>query len=209
MRPSKLRLPLSTAATTRFSFFTACRNRLGQRPAVADARGASVAHQMEPQLLEIRHQAGFDQIVRSLLSIRARGWSSPMASTSTPLDRFLCEQSGRHHDRRIRCVGAARDRRDHDGAVRSSRLAVDHLHRLLLPAPAESGPGNSSSTSGRLTRSCGRFGPAMRRHDGRQDPARACRRTADRASHRCGTGLVPCIASTSSTSSGGRLVKRR
>ena len=51
MRPSKLRLPLSTDATTdplRDAFETSS----GQRAGVADASGAAVAHHVELQLLE-------------------------------------------------------------------------------------------------------------------------------------------------------------
>ena len=59
MRPSKLRLPLSTAATTRLSFCTACATGFRQRAAVADAGGAAEAHQVEAQLLQVRQQAGF------------------------------------------------------------------------------------------------------------------------------------------------------
>ena len=57
MRPSKLRLPLSTEQTTRFFSRTAAEIVVGQRTAVADAGRAAVANQVEAELIEIRRQA--------------------------------------------------------------------------------------------------------------------------------------------------------
>ena len=57
MRPSKLRLPLSTAATVRSSASMRSATSFGQRAAVADARGAAVADEVEAELLEGSEQA--------------------------------------------------------------------------------------------------------------------------------------------------------
>ena len=53
IRPSKLRLPDSTAQTTRSFSFDRLRDLLGQRPGVADAGRAAVADQVEPELVEV------------------------------------------------------------------------------------------------------------------------------------------------------------
>ena len=54
MRPSKLRLPESTAEATSLPSLTALRDRLGQRAAVADAGRAAVADRVEAERLEVR-----------------------------------------------------------------------------------------------------------------------------------------------------------
>ena len=122
MRPSKLRLPLSTAATVSFPFCTASRDRLRQRTAVADAGGAAVADQVEFQLFEIRHEAGVVQIIGHDFRSRRETRLHPGLGLQPLLDRLLGEQTGRDHHRRIRGVGATGDGGDHHGAVLNGRL---------------------------------------------------------------------------------------
>ena len=57
MRPSKLRLPLSTAAATRSPSVTALATGVGQRAAVADARRAAVADHVESRACRAACQA--------------------------------------------------------------------------------------------------------------------------------------------------------
>jgi len=64
MRPSKLRLPLSTAATNQAILPHRLGNRLGQRAAVADAGGAAEAYQVEIELFEVGGQASLTIVVR-------------------------------------------------------------------------------------------------------------------------------------------------
>ena len=57
MRPSKLRLPLSTDATTSPRSRISADDLVGQRAAVADAGRAAVADEVEAELVEIRCRA--------------------------------------------------------------------------------------------------------------------------------------------------------
>ncbi len=52
---------------------------VGQRTAVADARRAAVADEVEAELVEIRLQAGLGEVLGDDLRARAPGWSSPTA----------------------------------------------------------------------------------------------------------------------------------
>ena len=156
MRPSKLRLPLSTAATTRLSFCTACGHVLGQRTAVADAGGAAEADQVEIELLRGRASGRLRGSNRSPPSNPARGSSSPTASPSSP---------------RSTAFFATRP-------AASITLGFDVLVQLVIaaittaPLPKRvrrrerlrhrgTRRGSSCFTSGSSTRSCGRFGPAI------------------------------------------------
>ena len=92
------------------------RDRFGQRTAVADARRAAVAHEVETQLGEIRVRARRVEILGHDLRAGAR-LVFTHGFASGPLDRVLRQQAGADHHARIRRVRAARDRRNHDRAV--------------------------------------------------------------------------------------------
>ena len=120
MRPSKLRLPDSTAATTRSLLLDRRGDRRVERAGVADAGRAAVAGEREAELLERRHQAGRLEVVGD----------GPRARRERGLDRRLDAQAARHgvsgeqarpdHHGRVGGVGARRDGRDRHRAGRGS-----------------------------------------------------------------------------------------
>ncbi len=111
------------------------RDRIGQRPAVANARGAAIADHVELQRLEVGHQPGPPQIVGH----HSRAWRQTRFYRRTDAQPFfnglLGQQPGADHDQRIGRVGAAGDRGDGDRAVLHVRLATAHFDvELLWPA---------------------------------------------------------------------------
>ncbi len=92
------------------------RDRLGQRPRVADAGGAAVAHQVEAQLVEERGQAGAVEVAGHRPAAGGEARLDPGRRSQAPLDGLLGQQPRAHHHRRVGGVGAARDGRDRDRA---------------------------------------------------------------------------------------------
>ena len=118
MRPSKLRLPLSTEATTRSRAFTSAATSVGQRPAVADARRAAVADQVEAQAdRDTSVSPACSRYCGHGLRPGRQARLHPRLHAEAALDRLLGQQSGADHHARVRRVRAARDGRDHDGPV--------------------------------------------------------------------------------------------
>ncbi len=112
---------------------TASDDRLRQRAGVADARRAAVADEVEAELLQVRRHARLVQVVGHHLASRARGCVFTHGFVRQPaLDGVLRQQPGGEHHRRVRRVRAARDRRDHDRAVRQR----ERLRRSSSPARA-------------------------------------------------------------------------
>ena len=72
---------------------------------------------MEAELFQVRKQASLAEIVGDDFGAGREAGFHPGFRAQPLLDRFLRHQTGSHHHRRVRCVGAARDRGDHDGAV--------------------------------------------------------------------------------------------
>ena len=129
MRPSKLRLPLRIALATRLPVLHRSRDRLRDRTAIADTGRASVADQVEAQLLEVLGETRALQIVRDDLRSGREAGLDPRLDREAALDRLLREQSRGHHHRRIRGVGATRNRRDHQRAVSERKFRAVHLDR--------------------------------------------------------------------------------
>ena len=94
------------------------RGRGRQRPAVADAGRAAVAHGVEAELLQVGGQAGLGQVVGDDLGPRRQARLHPRPGPQTGLDGVSRQQPGRQHDGRVRGVRAARDGGDDHGTVR-------------------------------------------------------------------------------------------
>ena len=116
-----------------------------QRTAVADTRGAAVAHQVEFQRFERGQQSRLAQIIHHHLRSRSETRLHPGFGSEPALDRFLCDQAGGHQHRGIRGVGATGDGRDHHAAVLNGRARSVHIDRRRSSAPSPVHPGNSSS----------------------------------------------------------------
>src|ERR1035441_1115924 len=88
-----------------------------QRSGVANAGRASVAHNIEAQLVEIWRESCFIEIFRD----HARTWSQrtlhPGWNVQIPLDGLLRQQPCRQHDRWIGSVRATGYRGNHDRAM--------------------------------------------------------------------------------------------
>ena len=90
---------------------------IGERARVPDARGAAVADEVEAQLVEVLGEAGAIEVVRHDHRPRRKRRLHPGLRLEATLGGLARQQPGRDHDRWVRGVGAARDRRDHDPAV--------------------------------------------------------------------------------------------
>ena len=95
---------------------------LGQRPAVADAGGASVADQIELQLLQIRCQAGVVQIIGHYFGAGRETGLHPGFDFQAFFDSFLGQQTGSDHHGRIRSIGATGDGGDDHRTVLNGGL---------------------------------------------------------------------------------------
>ncbi len=106
-------------------------DRLGdgrrQWAGVADARGASVAHQIEAEGVERLLHASLGIVVGDDLGSRRQARFHPWPGAQPLLDGLLRQNAGAEHDAGIGCVGAARYGGDHDGSMaQRERLAI-HL----------------------------------------------------------------------------------
>src|SRR5215468_4398991 len=88
-----------------------------QRPRVADARGATVADQIESELVEICLESGFRQVIGNNARPGCERRFYAGIDTQTALDSFFRQQSSRNHHARVARVRAARYRGDQDAAV--------------------------------------------------------------------------------------------
>ena len=97
-----------------------------QRAGVANARGAAVADGVETHGIEVVEQARLIQVVRDHAGARCETGLDPRFCFQAPCMRVLRQQARGDHDRRVRGVGAARDRGDQDRTVTNlDILAVD------------------------------------------------------------------------------------
>ena len=120
-------------------------DRLGhffrQRPAVADAGGASVADQVEVNLLQLLKQPGGLQILGHHFRTRREAGLHVGGNLQPALQRLLRHQPRGEHHRRIGCVGAGSDGRDNHGTVAEFRACAVRPHRgrafQILAAQAE------------------------------------------------------------------------
>ena len=127
------------------------RHRLGQRPAVADARRAAVPDDVEAELGEVLEQARGLVVLGDDERTRREAGLDPRLGLEAALDGVSREQAGANHHARIRRVGAARDRGHDHGAVGESLETRRHrrgrgngcgvagagtLPRLRVPSPS-------------------------------------------------------------------------
>src|SRR5579872_1073222 len=99
-----------------------------QRTAVADARRAAVADQLEAEFVEIFSQAsGFEIISYDFRSWREAGFYPGLAVQAT-LDSLFCNQAGAKHQRRVRGICAAGNGGDNDRPVRKLKLVAIVFH---------------------------------------------------------------------------------
>ena len=108
---------------------------LRQRPRVADAGRAAVADEVEAELVEVLVEPGALEVLGDHGRARRERGLHPRLALEPALDRLAGEQAGADHHRRVRGVGAAGDRGDHDPAVVEldllAVLELDH-HRVRL-----------------------------------------------------------------------------
>ena len=88
-----------------------------QRPRVADAGRAAVADDVEAERVERVLQIRLREVVGHDFGTRRERGLDPRLRLQSALDRIAREQSRADHHGRIRRIGAARDRGDHDRAV--------------------------------------------------------------------------------------------
>ncbi len=98
--------------------FADCRRHvLGQRARVADAGGAAVPDEVEPELVEVGHQPGGLEVVGDHPRPGRQARLHPWLGLQSRVHGLLGEQAGSDHHRRVGRVGAARDRGDDHRAV--------------------------------------------------------------------------------------------
>ena len=155
MRPSKLRLPDSTDDDGEIALVDGVADLGDQGSGVADAGGAAVADEVEPELVEVRREAGLLEVVGHDLRAGRQGGLDPRLAGQALLDRVLGQQGGTDHDRGVRRVGAGRDGGDRDGAVVELELrAVLHGDVLRVAgASAVLGGARQVVAGGRLAMS--------------------------------------------------------
>jgi hypothetical protein len=117
MRPSKVAVATEDACHEQVGFLDAFRDRLGERPGVADAGRAAITDDVEPELVQIGKQTSGVQILRH----HARSWSETRLDVrfdlEAALDCLLGDKARSEHDARVRRVRARRDGCNGDVAV--------------------------------------------------------------------------------------------
>ena len=107
-----------------------------QRPAVADTGGATEADQGEPQLVEVRGQAGALVVVHDHLRPGGERRLDPRLDRKPALDGVLGQEAGGDHDFGVGRVGAAGDGGDDHVAVADVEAGVGARRLPPEPAPA-------------------------------------------------------------------------
>ena len=93
-----------------------------ERSGVPDARRAAVADDVEAELLEVRHEAGFVEVFRHDHRAGSETRLHPRTLPETRLDGLPGQEARTDHDGRIRRVRATRDRGDDHGPVVKGEL---------------------------------------------------------------------------------------
>ena len=110
-------------------------DRLGdllvERSGVTDAGGAADSDEIESELVEILLQVGLLEVGADDLAARRQRGLHPRLLGEALLDGVAGEQTGADEHARIRRVGAAGDRRDHDVAVAEVPILAFDLDALL------------------------------------------------------------------------------
>ena len=90
---------------------------VGQRTAIADARRAAEAHQVEIELLEVGHEAGLAIVIGHHLRPGSEAGLNPGLHFESAFDGLFCQQARGQHHAGVGSVGATGDRRDDHRAV--------------------------------------------------------------------------------------------
>ena len=108
-------------------------DRFGERPRIADARGAAIADEVEADVVEVVLQPGLDQVVGDHLAPRRERGLDPRLGFQPQFVGLFGDEAGRDQHARVRGVGATGDRRDHHVAIADIvRLAFDGHAGLRL-----------------------------------------------------------------------------
>ena len=102
-----------------------------QRPRIADAGGAAIAHQIETDGVQMRLQPRLFQIIGHDLATRRQRRLHPWLGLQAQLVRLLGDQPSRDQHAGVRRIGAAGDRRDGDVAVANVEILAFHRHAGL------------------------------------------------------------------------------
>ncbi len=104
---------------------------LRQRPGVADAGGAAVAHKVEAEGVQLALQAGGLQIVRHHLRSRCQRRLDPRLDREPQSVGVARQQPGGHQHAGVRRIGATGDGGDDDIAVPEAVVGSRHRHRAV------------------------------------------------------------------------------
>ena len=166
MRPSKLRLPESTAATDRSPSCTASETPGSSGPELPMQVVQPNPTRSKPRVAEGLDQPGPLVVVHDHPRPGGERGLHPRLGAQPPGDGLLGQQAGGQHHLRVRRVGAAGDGGDHDVAVgdlggRPRRLAsTARAGRGGARRPSAPSERRSRLPSPSDTRSWGRDGPA-------------------------------------------------
>ena len=128
-----------------------------ERAGVADAGRATVADEIESELIEIRLQSGLGEVIGDDARSRRERSLHRRIDRQSALDRFLREQTGGEHHARVTRVRATGDRRDQDAAVADLAFAVmKWIGRFLLRIR----PRYRASDDSKSSRACSALRPA-------------------------------------------------
>ena len=103
-------------------------DRLGQRPGIADAGGAAIAHRLEAHRIQILGQARGVEIVGHHLAARRQRGLHPGLRPQAAGARLARQQPGRDHHIRVRRVGAGGDGGDHHVAMAQIVIRAGDRH---------------------------------------------------------------------------------
>ncbi len=148
-------------------------DRLVERAGVADTGRAAISGQREAERLERGHEPGGLEIARHRLRTRCQRGLDRRSNAQPAGDRVPSQKPGPDHDRRVRRVGARRDRGDRhrpgpDGRTLPVDLDLDRPIGALVDRPAR---GDQVGRWGRFVR---RVAAGERRGVARREGCRRC-----------------------------------
>ena len=130
--PLEIAVARQDGADREIALIDRLRNRLRQRPGIADAGRAAIADQVEADLVEILLESGDGIVIADDLAARRETRLDPRLRLQPLLDRLFGEEAGAEHDTRVRGVRAARDRGDDDIAVMQIVIRPRNLGRTHI-----------------------------------------------------------------------------
>lgn len=100
------------------AFFDRFFDRFRQWTGVTDTGGATISHQIEAELVEVRRQAGMGQIIRHHFRAWGQGSFHPRLRLQAAFDGFFRQQAGGHQHAGVRGIGAGGNRCNSHRAIR-------------------------------------------------------------------------------------------